>query len=292
MRLVFTKLETPKKNILVDLGTGEFEEFSLQELEDSETGKYLQLPNGIPANSIRVKTNSEEIESFDMIKDYMITDDEGNILGGNCGNTNKKKQLMIDIVVGSSYYSTNVSPGDILSRDTLYGGWSISNFINDYDLSDFIKIESNGSLSFKEDIQFECDSPLIQVEKIGNGLSLKYNPTDFDKIVDNLIQLTLTTQVSEELEPLHFYVSYGCGIHLETAGDLSRGFMDLISNGYICYKDKTDNMIPLSDIVNYGTNEDIEQQIWESYGKQLFLVTQNYTSYKCTPLPYKISIQL
>jgi hypothetical protein len=83
MRLVFTKLETPKKNILVDLGTGEFEEFSLQELEDSETGKYLQIPDTIPANSIRVKVNSSEFGSFDMIKEYQITDDEGNILGGS-----------------------------------------------------------------------------------------------------------------------------------------------------------------------------------------------------------------
>lgn len=83
MRLVFTKLETPKKNILVDLGTGEFEEFSLEELEDSETGKYLQIPDTIPANSIRVKVNSSEFGSFDMIKEYQITDDEGNILGGS-----------------------------------------------------------------------------------------------------------------------------------------------------------------------------------------------------------------
>lgn len=83
MRLVFTKLETPLNYIEVDIGTGTFEEFSLEDLQDSETGKYIQLPDTIPANSIRVKANSSELGSFDMIKEYQITDDEGNILGGS-----------------------------------------------------------------------------------------------------------------------------------------------------------------------------------------------------------------
>lgn len=133
MRLVFTKLETPKKNILVDLGTGEFEEFSLEELEDSETGKYLQIPDTIPANSIRVKTNSSELESFDMIKEYQITDDEGNILGGSSsfeeieasiGNTcdfyylslnSKLNDLYVKIL--DNFYAIGHIPQDVIANN-------------------------------------------------------------------------------------------------------------------------------------------------------------------------------
>lgn len=125
MRLVFTKLETPKKNILVDLGTGEFEEFSLEELEDSETGKYLQIPDTIPANSIRVKVNSAEFGSFDMIKEYQITDDEGNILGGSGS--------------GSSEIDIKEAPFSIQSRSGLFclvlnssGNYELQGFINQY----------------------------------------------------------------------------------------------------------------------------------------------------------------
>jgi hypothetical protein len=121
MRLVFTKLETPKKNILVDLGTGEFEEFSLQELEDSETGKYLQIPDTIPANSIRVKVNSSEFGSFDMIKEYQITDDEGNILGGSGSGSSE-----IDIKEASF----------ILNQDC--GGYNLQARYNDYNVQGFI----------------------------------------------------------------------------------------------------------------------------------------------------------
>lgn len=81
MRLVFTKLETPLKNILVDLGNGKYEEFEVNDLKESSSAKYIQLPDTIPANLIRVKANSTEIDSLNMIKDYMITDDEGNVLG-------------------------------------------------------------------------------------------------------------------------------------------------------------------------------------------------------------------
>lgn len=125
MRLVFTKLETPIKNILVDIGTGTFEEFSLEELEDSEVGRYLQLPDTIPANSIRVKTNSNELESFDMIKEYQITDDEGNILGGS-GNGSSEidiKEVSFSLSYGCGghrLYRTNNS-------------YHINGFIDGYD---------------------------------------------------------------------------------------------------------------------------------------------------------------
>ena len=86
MRLVFTKLITPLKKILVDLGKG-FEEVPLEELQDSTTGRYLQLSDTVVPSLVRVKVNSSEKVTFDMIKEYQITDDEGNILGGNSGTS-------------------------------------------------------------------------------------------------------------------------------------------------------------------------------------------------------------
>jgi hypothetical protein len=124
MRLVFTKLETPKKNILVDLGTGEFEEFSLQELEDSETGKYLQIPDTISANSIRVKVNSSEFGSFDMIKEYQITDDEGNILGGSGSGSSE-----FDIKEASFILNQGCGGYNLQTR---YNDYNVQGFIDNY----------------------------------------------------------------------------------------------------------------------------------------------------------------
>lgn len=125
MRLVFTKLETPLKDIEVDLGTGEFEEFSLEDLEDSATGKYLQLPDTIPTNSIRVKTNSSELESFDMVKEYQITDDEGNILGGS-GSGNS------EINISEVKFSLHSGCGGCILYNS-GNSYPIDGFINEYD---------------------------------------------------------------------------------------------------------------------------------------------------------------
>ena len=120
MKLVFTKLETPKTSILVDLGTGEFQALPLESLQDSESGKYFQIPDTIPTNSIRVKTNSEEFDSFDMLKEYQITDDEGNILGGN-GNSNSELEIVevdfyMSLISGSyALYNTNTSANYVAS---------------------------------------------------------------------------------------------------------------------------------------------------------------------------------
>lgn len=128
MRLVFTKLTTPLNYIEVDIGTGTFEEFSLEDLQDSETGKYIQLPDTIPANSIRVKTNSSELESFDMIKEYQITDDEGNILGGSGGGSGSSE---IDIAEVSFTLSSGCGDCNLYTSSDM-SDYNSYGFINNY----------------------------------------------------------------------------------------------------------------------------------------------------------------
>jgi hypothetical protein len=97
----------------------------LQELEDSETGKYLQIPDTIPANSIRVKTNSEEIASFDMIKEYQITDDEGNILGGS-GSGNSEIDIM------EANFSLNYGCGGYYLNAYSSGNYQAQGFVSEF----------------------------------------------------------------------------------------------------------------------------------------------------------------
>lgn len=111
--------------------------------------------------------------------------------GGGSGN--KKKQLKIAITVGSNYYSTSVSPSDLEVGTSLYGGWTIDSI--EGDLSDFIK-EVSGSMAFKEDINFECDSPLVQITNNVYDLSIGCGVNDHDSLIGNQIHLTLTTEAS------------------------------------------------------------------------------------------------
>lgn len=86
MRLVFTKLSTPLNYIEIDYGDGQgFRPAQPQDLTQSGDGWYIPLEDNTDARSIRVRTSTDEIESFDMIKEYQIKDNEGNILGGNVG---------------------------------------------------------------------------------------------------------------------------------------------------------------------------------------------------------------
>lgn len=86
MRLVFTKLTTPLKDIEVDFGNGEgFKSVTLDQLETSGEDVYLYIPDESVPNSIRVRVSSEEVGNFDMIQKYQLKDDDGNILGGNVG---------------------------------------------------------------------------------------------------------------------------------------------------------------------------------------------------------------
>lgn len=88
MKIVFTKLTTPLNSIQVDHGDGRgFVDIPVASLEGSE--QYIELDDNAVERSIRVKTSTEEIESFDMIKEYQIKDDEGNIIGGNIDHTIK-----------------------------------------------------------------------------------------------------------------------------------------------------------------------------------------------------------
>lgn len=88
MKLVFTKLTTPLNSIQVDYGDGRgFVNTPVTSLEGSE--QYIELDDNAVERSIRVKTSTKEIESFDMIKEYQIKDDEGNIIGGNIDQTIK-----------------------------------------------------------------------------------------------------------------------------------------------------------------------------------------------------------
>lgn len=88
MKIVFTKLTTPLNSIQVDHGDGRgFVDIPVASLEGSE--QYIELDDNAVERSIRVKTSTEEIESFDMIKEYQIKDDEGNIIGGNIDQTIK-----------------------------------------------------------------------------------------------------------------------------------------------------------------------------------------------------------
>lgn len=106
----------------------------MQELEDSETGKYLQIPDTIPANSIRVKVSSSEFENFDMIKEYQITDDEGNILGGSSS--------------GSSEISISEA---CFSLQSGCGGCSLRESSNSYNAQGFI-VEYGSDLYYLSDI--------------------------------------------------------------------------------------------------------------------------------------------
>lgn len=159
MRLVFTKLETPLNYIEVDIGTGTFEEFSLEDLQDSETGKYIQLPDTISANSIRVKANSSELGSFDMIKEYQITDDEGNILGGSGDGGLEIKEL--PVYIKYSCHNYELVPAEDLD-------WETGRFIGYYSSDLYLLIDG-------EPYNFGNYIPGEVVYKIGdNPLSLRY----------------------------------------------------------------------------------------------------------------------
>jgi hypothetical protein len=118
MRLVFTKLETPAKSILVDIGNG-FEEIPLEELQDSTAGRYLQLSNKVIPSLIRVKVSSADIGAFDVIKEYQITDDEGNILGGNISQITFPLEL-VKYKVENEYF-TIMFPHDITKTGEYVG---------------------------------------------------------------------------------------------------------------------------------------------------------------------------
>jgi hypothetical protein len=84
MRLVFTKLETPLNDIEVDYGDGRgFVAVHTEDLTQSGDGWYIQLNDDAIASSIRVRTSSEELDDFKMIKEYQIKDNDGNYVGGN-----------------------------------------------------------------------------------------------------------------------------------------------------------------------------------------------------------------
>lgn len=97
MKLVFTKLTTPLNSILVDHGDGRgFVNIPVASLEGSE--QYIELDDNAVERSIRVKTSTEEIENFDMIKEYQIKDDEGNIIGGNVGGESSEISNIEEII--------------------------------------------------------------------------------------------------------------------------------------------------------------------------------------------------
>lgn len=112
MRLVFTKLTTPLNSILVDHGDGRgFVNIPVASLEGSE--QYIELDDNAVEHSIRVKTSTEEIESFDMIKEYQIKDDEGNIIGGNIDQTIKFPIELFTYYDTTSYNYTIIFPYEI-----------------------------------------------------------------------------------------------------------------------------------------------------------------------------------
>ena len=84
MKLVFTKLTTPLNDIEVDYGDGRgFVAVHTEDLTQSGDGWYIQLEDDAIASSIRVRTSSEELDDFKMIKEYQIKDNDGNWVGGN-----------------------------------------------------------------------------------------------------------------------------------------------------------------------------------------------------------------
>lgn len=83
MRLVFTRLVTPLNYIEVDYGQG----FVTVQPVISGDEWYIPLDDDIDASSIRVRTSSEELDNFKMIKEYQIKDNDGNWVGGNANQT-------------------------------------------------------------------------------------------------------------------------------------------------------------------------------------------------------------
>lgn len=108
MRLVFTKLKTPLNYIEIDYGDGQgFRPAQPQDLTQSGDEWYIPLEDNTDARSIRVRTSTDEIESFDMIKEYQIKDNEGNWVGGNIDQTIK---FPIELF---TYYDTSYNYGEI-----------------------------------------------------------------------------------------------------------------------------------------------------------------------------------
>ena len=272
MRLVFTKLETPNKNILVDLGTGTFEEFSLQELEDSETGKYLQIPDTIPANSIRVKVSSSEFENFDMIKDYQITDDEGNILGGGASGGKVTLYCHFQNEDPAKYYLTQDPIANVGKEQTLISivGTNINTLTVTVTAAteDYSKITTeNGSTltlirSSSGDITFDCG---------GSGGGSGSSEIDIMEVEFSLVQY----------DSSNYYLRYRYD-----GNDNAQGFISEFEN-YLYY---------LSDIPgvgngHYNLSQYVAEQIARSAdGTILYLKAPAYTGYGYTPVPYRIKI--